>query len=502
MMWTVIYPGQGKKGVFDGMAKFDATAVLQRLGSPLRELCCDSRRLVAGDAFLAYPGEQVDGRQYIPQAVSAGASAVFWEPSGFSWPAAWQTPNVAVPELRARAGWLADAVYGAPSAHLFVAAITGTNGKTTVAHLTAALLRQSGRRAAVLGTLGAGEDDNNMKPTANTTPEAVELQRHLRDFVRLGAAAAIIEASSHGIAQQRLAGVRLTAAAFCNAGRDHLDYHGSETAYHQCKASLFTAPDLQTGVFNADDDFCAETARRLADKMCVRTFGVRGDSLKLTARREDDAGQELELDGSDGRRLIRLPFGGAHNASNFMAAALLARAAGATWDSLTPAALTLPNGRLQQINADGAPAVYVDYAHTPEALAAVLKTLTVAARRRGGRLRLVFGCGGERDIGKRKQMAAAAMAADVVFVTDDNPRGEDAAAIRACLTAVGGGDFADIPQREEAIDEAIAGAAVADIVLIAGKGHETYQETALGRRHFSDAEEARHALARRTGGSC
>ncbi|MDM5147276.1 UDP-N-acetylmuramoyl-L-alanyl-D-glutamate--2,6-diaminopimelate ligase [Candidatus Persebacteraceae bacterium Df01] len=478
---------------------FDAAATVHKMGAPLTALSCDSHHIPPNAAFVAYPGDKADGRDYIPQAIQAGAAGIFWDPADFSWSETWHTPHVAVPELRSRTGLLANFVYNEPSQKMFTAAITGTNGKTTIAHLAALLMSHSGRRTAVVGTLGAYLPGEIPQPTGNTTPEAIALQAFLQSFCQAGAEAAMIEASSHGIVQGRLAGVQLEAAVFANAGRDHLDYHGDIESYHRSKAQLFESSGLPLAILNADDEYCAQLAPQLAAAgKRVLTYGRRGTALRLLALQSDADGQTLELDGDDGWRRVWLPFAGAHNAHNFMAAALLARAGGGSWASFSTAVPTLPEGRLQRINNGGntaQPAIYVDYAHTPDALTAALAAL----RQHGNRLWLVCGCGGERDRGKRALMGKVAATADVGIVTDDNPRDEEPAAIRADVLAGGGGRLQEIAGRGEAITWVITQAAATDTILIAGKGHENYQDIAGKRHYFSDADTAQTALKKRNG---
>lgn len=506
---------------------FDAAAAVREMNAlrsaPVSGLSCDSRRIEGSDcAFAAYPGHAGDGRRHIADALSAGAAGVFWEPEGFLWPAGVEAPNVPVPDLAARAGALADEIYAHPSGSLFAAAVTATNGKTTVTHLAAQLLEQSGVTAGVCGTLGAGVFGGAMEPLSNTTPDAASLHRILRDFAAAGAGAAFLEASSHGLAQSRLSGVRLSAAALINIGRDHLDYHGGMEEYRRAKSSLLLQPGLPLAVVNADDEE-ARSAARGCQAPHVWSFGREGGVLRLLDMKESESGCELRLrmdeeaDASyaadraaggmrqesgaapSGEFLMKLPFRGRHNADNFMAALLLARAAGGSWDCFRSSELALPAGRLQRINPGGAPAVYVDYAHTPDALSAALSSF--AGRR--GRLWTVFGCGGDRDAGKRALMGRTAAAlSDVAIVTDDNPRGEDPARIRAQVMS-GASGLREVADRGAAIEAAICEAAEDDAVVIAGKGHEEYQESGGVRRRFSDAEFARRALsARSAGGRC
>lgn len=468
---------------------FDAAAVLRQFGAPVRALFSDSRQTLPGGVFVAYPGLRGDGRKHIADALAAGAAGVLWEEEGFQWPRELSAPNAPITRLAERAGLLADAVYGAPSRRLFTAAITGTNGKTTAAFFAAQLLSQGGFPTGIIGTLGSGVCGEEMHALENTTPEAIVLHRLLRDFADGGARAAVMEASSHGIAQQRLAGVHLAVAALLNIQRDHLDYHGSLESYRRVKTQLLQSEGLQTAIVNADDEFAAAAvSSSSADE--VRTFGAHGEALRLRGIDVADGGQTLDLDGDEGKRQCFLPVRGRHNAYNFMAAALIARAAGVPWEAMRTDALTLPRGRLQRINPGGAPAVYVDYAHTPDALTAALSSFA----ERQGRLWLVFGCGGARDTGKRREMGrTAASLADIAIITDDNPRDENPQKIRAEV-ASGGVYLREIAGRGAAIAAAIEESKDEDTILIAGKGHEEYQDIGGARRPFSDAKTAEMLL--------
>lgn len=469
---------------------FDAAAAISALGVPVRGVSDDSRDLPPDAAFLAYPGATDDGRRYIETVIRAGACAVFWEAEGFEESSDWRVPHRAINGLREKAGLLADAVYHHPSEQLNVLAVTGTNGKTTISHFIARLLEAGGIPAGVIGTLGIGTPDA-LIPSGTTTPPATKTHRYLRNFVDAGLQAAVIEASSHGIRQGRLNGIRLSTAVFSNVGRDHLDYHGSIEHYRASKAALLQMPHLQTAVLNADDAFCAELAASAASSLQVMTYGKRGKTLRLLAMHADSDGVSFTTDGIGGLYEYRLNVPGEHNVYNFLAAVLTVTLAGVDGKTIAAAAptLRLPSGRMQLV-ADR-PAVYIDFAHTPDAFAAVL----AAVAHRRGKLLVVFGCGGGRDRGKRPQMGAlVAEVADRVFITDDNPRQEDAATIRAEIAAAAPAAV-NIGDRQEAICAALAEATADDTVLILGKGHEDYQEISGSRLPFSDAIVVREFLA-------
>ena len=466
---------------------------------PPAGICADSREARPGAVFAAFPGGRRDGRDFIPQAVRAGAAGIFWDPDNFQWNPEWDAPNAPVPDLRARLGELADFVYQSPSAEMPVVAVTGANGKTTICHFAAQLLSASGIRAGVMGTAGVGIPPD-LRPAAMTTPDAASVHRHLREMRSAGARAAALEASSHGLSQGRLNGARIRAGVFANLGRDHLDYHGGMTDYFRAKAKLFDAPGMRLAVVNADDECGGVLIKELREKMRVVSFGEKSGERRVADFSPDgEGGARFAITDSRASEAdtVSLSAPGRHNAMNFLAAALAAKEAGADWDALLKAApdLALPDGRMLRANPGARPAVFVDYAHAPESLAAAL---AAARELNPDSLWLVFGCGGDRDRGKRKLMGEAARAADKIVVTDDNPRNENPEDIAAPALKALGGRGIRVADRRAAIFHAIQGAAKGDAVLIAGKGHEREQEFENGRKiPFCDAETARAALAAR-----
>ncbi|MEW5707641.1 MAG: UDP-N-acetylmuramoyl-L-alanyl-D-glutamate--2,6-diaminopimelate ligase [Pseudomonadota bacterium] len=494
---------------------------LQGLGVELQGVCIDSRALEPGDTFLAYPGERQDGRCYIPQAIARGAAAVLWEREGFRWDPAWRVPNRGVHGLRGMAGWLAAHVYGHPSRVLSVIGVTGTNGKTSCTHWIAQALAAAGRPAAVIGTLGSGFP-GALEPAATTTPDPVAVQRLLARFRDAGAQAVAMEVSSHALVQERVNGVEFSVALFTNLSRDHLDYHGTMEAYARAKLRLFQWPGLKRAVLNLDDPFGGHIAEELrggevpvlgygltddgawsADRLGVPM--VRGHLLELSER-----GIRLEVRLSSrqtgvpsGAGVLESPLLGRFNAENLLAvAATLITSGIALPQALSALGTVRPApGRLQQLGGGDRPLVVIDYAHTPDALAKVLAALRDMMARPGGRLICVFGCGGERDRGKRPLMGGVATRyADEVIVTSDNPRGEPPSQIIADIVGGAGANHRVIEDRAGAIFEAVGRARPGDVVLIAGKGHEQYQEVGGERRPFSDAEVAGRALTAWRGG--
>ncbi len=484
-----------------------ALAWLRERGA--RNLATDSRRVRAGDAFIAWPGYATDGRQFVSGALAAGASACLVEAQGveaFAFDAAPEHERIAaLAGLKPATGVLASRFMGTPSTALEVIATTGTNGKTSTAWWTAQGLSLLGRRGAVVGTLGIGEPPHVI-PSGLTTPDPVTLQAALRRFVDEGFAACAIEASSIGIVEHRLEGTQIAVALFTNFTRDHLDYHGSMQAYWAAKARLFAWPGLRAAVVNIDDEQGEVLAAQVGGGLDVWTYAVhRAARLRATEVRYHAQGLGFELIEGDQLVPVRSALIGEYNAANLLAVIGALRALGLPLADIAAACarLTPVPGRMQRVDGAGrGPQVVVDYAHTPDALEKALLALQPFARERGGRLWCVFGCGGNRDPSKRPLMGAIAeRLADRVVATSDNPRDEAPAFILSQILAgvIGHDDVDVIEDRREAIEHAIASASDIDVVLIAGKGHEDYQEIAGQRHPFSDVTEAQVALARRAG---
>ena len=471
-----------------------------------RTLRSDSRAVRAGDAFVAWPGGVVDGRRFVADALAAGAAACLVEAEGVD-AFAFEGERVATLRgLKASAGEIASRFLSTPSAQLDVIAITGTNGKTSTAWWIAQALGSMQRRCGVVGTLGIGEPPN-VVPTGLTTPDPITLQNALRDFADRGVVACAIEASSIGIAEHRLAGTRVAVAVFTNFTQDHLDYHGDMAAYWQAKAQLFAWPGLKAAVVNLDDAQGFELAASLAaGSVDTWTISARGEArLRAVDVRSAAAGLAFDVrEGSD-RAHVSTPLIGDYNVANLLGVVGVLRALGVPLAAAANActALTPVPGRMQRVVVDGAslPEVVVDYAHTPDALDKALTALRPLAEQRGGALWCVFGCGGDRDAGKRPLMGAIAVRlADRVVVTSDNPRHESPDFIVSqILAGIVGHDEVDvIPDRAEAIRHAVASASPVDIVLVAGKGHEEDQDIGGVKQPFSDAGHARNALVART----
>ena len=495
-----------------GLVPRDAAEAARWLRARLPEgaaLQADSRSVRPGDAFFAFPGLRSDGRRFIAEAIARGAGAIVAERDGGSAVETAAVPTLTLEHLRELAGPIASAFHDHPSEQMDVVAVTGTNGKTSTTQWLARGFEAFGRRGAVVGTLGSGVP-GSLEQTGMTTPDALGLQARLARFRDDGVDALALEASSIGLDQGRLNGTRIAVAAFTNLSRDHLDYHPSMDAYAAAKTRLFGWPGLRSVVVNGDDAAAqrmldavradADAPRRIVYGLAAGRQGVRGDAI-LTAERvvDDGAGLLMTISGDFGSADLRLRLVGQFNASNALAVAACWLALGHDFDRVIGALQSLEPvpGRMQAIEVPSAPLVVVDYAHSPDALDNVLAALRPVATRRGGRLWCVFGAGGERDVGKRPQMGEIAeRGADFVVITSDNPRGESpfriVSDIRAGLTREPALTELD---RARAIHAALRTAAPSDVVLVAGKGHESYQEIAGVRHPFSDVEVVRAALA-------
>ena len=482
---------------------------LAALGVTITRMVTDSRAVTPGDTFVAYPGFEADGRQFIAQAIARGANAVIWEARGFSWNPAWQVPNLALEDLRLHAGEIADYVYGKPTQKLWMVGVTGTNGKTSCSHWIAQALTAQERKSAVIGTLGNGFP-GVLQPTLNTTPDAILLHGLLANYQMHGAQAVVMEVSSHALEQGRVHGVKYDVALLTNLSRDHLDYHGDMQHYAAAKRRLFDWHQLKYAVINLDDTFGAELAVQLQDaEVEAIGYGLTDAALSLAERlglrmvygsalRMDAQGLSLQVNSSWGRAELHSAMVGRFNASNLLGTlGVLLVSSMALADAVRELAqVAAVPGRMQAFGGNGRPAVVVDYAHTPDALEKVLQTLREVTGESGGKLICVFGCGGARDRGKRPMMGTVASKfADACIVTSDNPRDEKPGdIIAAIVSGMAGQNYQVIEDRAAAITHAIASAGAADTVLVAGKGHEDYQEIMGVKYPFSDIEIVQRAL--------
>lgn len=465
----------------------------------------DSRAIQPGNAFVAIAGFGAHGLNFVAQAKAAGAVVVLFEmpaPAEFAALADADQQCIAVPGLRARLGAIADKFYGEPSGAMTTVGVTGTNGKTSIVQLLAQAWTLRGRRAGSIGTLGAGLY-GDVVPTGFTTPLVLQLHALLAQLRDAGADAVAMEVSSHALDQGRIDGVHFKVGMFTNLTRDHLDYHGTMDVYGAAKAKLFAWPGLEAAVLNLDDPF----GHALHADICapIRAVGVSSRGQAEAMLRADDI--VLDLSGLsfalwiDGETYaVHSPLLGRFNVDNLLAVAGALHALGEAPAEIASALSMLQpvNGRMNRLGGDGRlPLAVIDYAHTPDALEQALTSLRAHA---AGRLVCVFGCGGDRDRGKRPQMAAIAEAnADTVIVTDDNPRTENGDAIVVDIVAgfAHPGEIIIRRDRAAAIAEAIRTADANDIVLIAGKGHEPYQEIDGVQYPFDDTAFARAALGAR-----
>jgi UDP-N-acetylmuramyl-tripeptide synthetase len=481
---------------------------IKQNAGPRAQLASDSRGVFVGDVFFAFPGEHADGRNFIAQAVAAGAAAVIAEAHDFALSSAVNVPVLFVDGLKRVAGEIAAHYYGHPTRQMQVIGITGTNGKTTCTQWLAHCLSEAGMRCGVIGTLGVGFP-GALAATGFTTPQAVELQRQFASLLAEGAQAVAIEVSSIGLAEHRLAGTHFRAAAFTNLTRDHLDYHGTFEAYEAAKRSLFTWPELTDVVVNIEDPAGERIARHarhapIAPRIWATSLAQTSNALAdcvLAAQGLRWKGKAASFSMTDGTQAleVRLPALGRYNIANALTVAACMRAVGIDAPVIARTLNSVPEvaGRMNAIGGDAEPLVVVDYAHTPDALANAIDALRPVAQDRAGKLLCVFGCGGDRDPGKRPEMGRiAAERADRVIVTSDNPRSEEPKKIVDQILAgiAKRNGTQAIVDRAAAISAAVQDAQAADVILIAGKGHETKQEIAGVKHPFSDAAKAREAL--------
>ena len=482
---------------------------LAELKVPITHLATDSRAVLPGDTFIACPGDKTDGRQFISDAIEKGANAVIWESRHFEWNDAWKIPNLGVADLRHKTGWLADAIYGSPSEKLWMVGITGTNGKTSTCHWIAQALSDNSTKCAMIGTLGNGFA-GELEAGGNTTPDSASVHSLLADFLRNGAHAVAMEVSSHALAQGRVNGVRFDVALHTNLSRDHLDYHGDMDSYAASKQKLFEWDRLKYAVLNLDDEFGAKLAEQLEDEAVeVIGYGMSDASLQVAGQLGIRMvyGHLAEMSGHGLRLDVHTSWGGAQlksaligrfNAANLLGtlAVLLVSGVGLSDAVQSLGKVPAVAGRMQRLGAARQPTVVVDYAHTPDALEKVLLALREFNTVAGSKLICVFGCGGDRDRGKRDMMGKVAERfSDWCIVTSDNPRSEDPQEI---IAEIVGGMSSDnheiIVERAAAIQRAISRAQQIDMVLIAGKGHEEYQEVKGVKHPFSDVRVAEQAL--------
>ena len=477
------------QGIIEVPSVFDVT---------IHGLKTDSRKVQPGDAFIALAGARTPAEHYMDQAISAGATAILLESEQerqcHERHGALIVPVVG---LRARLGRIADRFFEHPSRHLRVIGVTGTNGKTSVTQYISQLLRETGTPCGLLGTLGYGMP-GSIESATHTTPDVVQVNRVLNRIRNEGGRAAVMEVSSHALDQGRVDNLTMTGAVFTNLTRDHLDYHGSMEAYGEAKAKLFLREELHFSVINFDDPFGRQLYGQLEGQCDRVRYSLHEAQTELWLKEftPTASGFSARVDGQWGEFDLTVPLLGSFNASNVLAALATVLTLGVPVERAVSVVreLSPPPGRLERFTGSTGKHVVVDYAHTPDALANALEALRPHTR---GRLICVFGCGGDRDPGKRPEMAKEAeKRADYVIVTDDNPRTEQPERIVSDISAgfTQAGRWQVIHDRAQAIAEALGMANEDDLVLIAGKGHEAYQEIRGQKLPFSDAEQVRHLL--------
>ena len=457
----------------------------------IEALTLDSRSVQPGWLFIAVPGARADGRAYLAGAYARGAAAAVYEEKNFSSDSRY-TNAIAVKNLREHIGTIADRFHGSPSLRLQVIGVTGTNGKTTTTHLLAQVLDTPQARCGLIGTLGSGFP-GKLDPSLHTTPDALSVHALMAKFADAGAKTVCMEVSSHALDQARVGAVAFDIAVFTNLTRDHLDYHGDMDAYGAAKAKLFDVPGLKAAVINQDDSFGQALIARA--RTPVMSFGLKGGDVHARRLTPSTQGLSMTVATPAGEVELRSPLLGRFNAANLLAvlAVLLVLDMPLTEAAARLAKAQPVAGRMERFGGgDKQPLVVVDYAHTPDALEKVLQALR---EHTSGKLLCVFGCGGDRDRGKRPQMGRIAeQLADIVIVTNDNPRHEDPAAIINEIVAGMQSTPRAVPERTRAIRTALAEARAGDIVLVAGKGHEDYQEIGDQRLDYSDRDTVRALL--------
>lgn len=465
-------------------------------------LVTDSRRVQSGDVFVAIPGSQQDGRDFIDAALEAGAALILSHTRHSE--VTFKGAVLTLPHLSLRLGELGRTLFDVPEG-LDVIAVTGTNGKSSVTHYIADLSDRLGTPAGVIGTLGVGRS-GALAESGLTTPGPLALQATLGSLAAQGVRRVALEASSHALDQNRLDAVDVKVGVFTNLSRDHLDYHGSMAAYAAAKVKLFRREELSLAVVNGDDPLARLMLSGCAEKVRVLASGQdKAATLRVLEWHPHADGQQAVIATPDEEKVLDLALMGRFNLDNVLLAMATLYGLGETIDDLVTAAKTLKPvpGRMQLYRQAGAPSVVVDYAHTSDALHNALVALNAHLGSKA-RLWCVFGCGGDRDVGKRAEMAKEAEKyADIVVVTDDNPRKEAPETIRAMIMAgfsdasIADEKVVEIADRRQAIAYAVAQAATDDVILVAGKGHEAYQEINDVRHPYLDSEEVRKALARR-----
>ena len=468
-------------------------SVLKKNRQHLSDISNDSRHTKKNSLFLAYPGIHQDGRSYIEAAIKKGAQVIFYEKKNFIWKKSWNVAHHAITDLQNKEGEIAHIFFKEPSKKLLTIGITGTNGKTSCAYWIAEIQNLLGKKTGLIGTLGYGY--KKLKPHTYTTPDAISNQRILRQFKNKKMKSAVIEVSSHALSQGRVNGVLFDVAVFTNLSRDHLDYHLNFNNYFNEKKKLFHVPSLKVAVINIDDSYGKKLRTSLnKNKIKVLSYGIKGGDIKAIDIEYSNSSTCFKIEYKKEIYEVKAPLIGEFNVYNLLAVIASLVASGYPIQKIVKkiSFLSQVPGRMERLGSKNTPKIFVDYAHTPDALKKALQTLK---KQTDGNLICIFGCGGDRDTGKRKDMAeVASNIADINFITSDNPRNENPKTIISQISKYMKGYYRAEPDRNKAIEKAIKYAKKDDMILIAGKGHETYQEIKGVRYPFSDQTCAKKAL--------
>ena len=468
-------------------------SVLKKIEYNLSDISNDSRHVKKNSIFLAYPGIHTDGRKYIAEALKKGAKAIVYEKKNFTWQQSWDASHYGINDLKKNEGEIAHIFFKKPSKELLTIGITGTNGKTTCAYWISEIQNLLGKKTGLIGTLGYGH--KKLKPHAFTTPDAIFNHRILKEFKTEKIKSVVMEVSSHALSQGRVNGILFDVAVFTNLSRDHLDYHLNFKNYFDAKKKLFHFPSLKVAVINIDDAYGKKLKLSLVqNKTKVITYGIQNGDIRASHIEYSLSSTTFQLITKKETYKVKAPIVGEFNVYNLLAVISGLVGSGLPIQKVIKQVSHISQvpGRMERLGTKLTPQVFIDYAHTPDALKKALGTLKDHTE---GKLVCVFGCGGDRDKGKRKEMAEAASdLADTNFITSDNPRSESPKKIISEISRSMSGAYKIEIHRHKAIFKAIEQAKKQDIILIAGKGHETYQEINGVRYPFSDKKYAKKAL--------
>ena len=468
-------------------------SVLKKIEYNLSDISNDSRHVKKNSIFLAYPGIHTDGRKYIAEALKKGAKAIVYEKKNFTWQQSWDASHYGINDLKNNEGEIAHIFFKEPSKELLTIGITGTNGKTTCAYWISEIQNLLGKKTGLIGTLGYGH--KKLKPHAFTTPDAIFNHRILKEFKTEKIKSVVMEVSSHALSQGRVNGILFDVAVFTNLSRDHLDYHLNFKNYFDAKKKLFHFPSLKVAVINIDDAYGKKLKLSLVqNKTKVITYGIQNGDIRASHIEYSLSSTTFQLITKKETYKVKAPIVGEFNVYNLLAVISGLVGSGLPIQKVIKQVSHISQvpGRMERLGTKLTPQVFIDYAHTPDALKKALRTLKDQTE---GKLVCVFGCGGDRDKGKRKEMAEAASdLADTNFITSDNPRSESPKKIISEISRSMSGAYKIEIDRHKAIFKAIEQAKKQDIILIAGKGHETYQEINGVRYPFSDKKYVKKAL--------